>query len=146
MMNEEFRMKKLFHPRCLRFLHSSFFILPLLLVSCAAIAAPQTFSGATPLEWSQRLADSEMARQTNAPKLDYTMGLFTLSLLKLNEQVPNARYVKFSEDKVGSLVSPDGTVKGYKPEEFQLDSLNPGKTLLALCQATTNQIPNYFYA
>ena len=39
---------------------------------------------ATPLEWSQRLADSQMARETKPPKLDYTMGLFTLSLLKLD--------------------------------------------------------------
>jgi len=126
-------MKKTFHSSFLRFLHSSFFILPLLLVSCATKAAtPQKISGATPLEWSQRLADSEMARQTNSPKWDYAMGLFTLSLLKLNEQNHDVRFVKFSEDKVGSLVSPGGEIQGYKIEEFQLDALNPGKTLLAL--------------
>ena len=140
-------MKKLFNSRRFRFLHSAFFLLLLHLASCATKAAvPQEFSGVTPLEWSVRLANSEMARETNAPKLDYTMGLFTLSLLKLNEQVPDARFVKFSEDKVGSLVSPDGTIKGYKPEEFQLDSLNPGKTLLALWQTVTNHNPNYFFA
>jgi len=106
-------------------------------VSCTSTAAaPRTFSGATPLEWSQRLAGSEMPRLTNAPKLDYTMGLFTLSLLKLNEHVPDARLVKFSEDKIGSLIAPDGKVQGYKPEEFQLDSINPLKTALALWQIT----------
>ena len=125
------------------FHHSSFILLPLLLVSCAT-AAPQKFSGATPLEWSVRLANSEMARQTNAPKWDYTMGLFTLSLLKLNEQVPDARFVKFSEDKVGSLVSPDGTVKGYKLEEFQLDALNPCKTLLKLSKVSAEPTERYF--
>ena len=123
--------------------HSSFVILPLLLVSCVT-TAPQKFSGATPIEWSQRLANSEMARQTNAPKLDYTMGLFTLSLLKLNEQIPDARFVKFSEDKVGSLVSPDGTVKGYKLEEFQLDALNPCKTLLELSKVSAEPTERYF--
>jgi unsaturated rhamnogalacturonyl hydrolase len=118
------------------------------LTACAT-PAPQTFSGATPLEWSQRLAISEMARQTNSPKWDYTMGLFTLSLLKLNGQIPDARFVKFSEDKIGSLVSPDGTVKGYKLEEFQLDAMNPGKTLLALWLTATNETsdrPWLFYA
>ena len=123
--------------------HSSFVILPLLLVSCVT-TAPQKFSGATPIEWSQRLANSEMARQTNAPKWDYTMGLFTLSLLKLNEQIPDARFVKFSEDKVGSLVSPDGTVKGYKLEEFQLDALNPCKTLLELSKVSAEPTERYF--
>jgi unsaturated rhamnogalacturonyl hydrolase len=112
-------------------LHSSVILLPLLLVSCST-AQTQKFSGATPLEWSQRLAYSEMARQTNAPKWDYTMGLFTLSLLKLNQQVPDTRFVKFSEEKVGSLILPGGKIQGYKPEEFQLDALNPGKTAFEL--------------
>ena len=115
------------------------------LASCATKAAsPQIFSGATPLEWSVRLANSEMARQTNAPKWDYTMGLFTLSLLKLNEQVPNARYVKFSEEKVGSLVSINGKIQGYKLEEFQLDALNPCKTLLELSKVSAEPTERYF--
>ena len=105
--------------------------------SCATKAAsPNIFSGATPLEWSVRLANSEIARQTNAPKWDYTMGLFTLSLLKLNEQVSDARYVKFSEEKVGSPLSVVGDIRGYKREEAQLDALNPGKTALALWPIT----------
>ncbi len=125
--------------------HSSFILLPLLLTSCAT-AAPQKFSSATPLEWSQRLAHSEMARQTNAPKWDYTMGLFTLSLLKLNEQIPDARFVKFSEEKVGSLISSNGFVQGYKRSEYQLDALNPGKTALALFESVTNQDARYLHA
>jgi unsaturated rhamnogalacturonyl hydrolase len=122
-------------------------ILSLSLTSCRTRAVPSAaFSGATPLEWSVRLANSEMARQTNSPKWDYTMGLFTLSLLKLNEQVPDARFVKFSEEKVGSLITPDG-IKGYRPEEYQLDALNPGKTALMLWLTVTNpDQPKLFYA
>ena len=112
-------------------------------------APPPAFAGATPLEWSRRLADSTMARETKPPKWDYAMGLFTLSVLKLNEVVGQAssqpvagkmpappNYVKFAEDKVGSLISPDGKIQGYQREEFQLDALNPGKTVLALLQIT----------
>src|SRR5438045_1169811 len=58
---------------------------------------PVAFNGATPLQWSERMADSQMARldgklawkPTGGGKWDYTAGLFTLSLLKLNEHVPN---------------------------------------------------------
>jgi unsaturated rhamnogalacturonyl hydrolase len=111
----------------------------LLAASCSTQGAePRKFSGATPLEWSQRLADSEMARLTNAPKWDYTMGLFTLSLLKLNAQVPDARFVKFAENEIGSLIGSDGKIQGYKREEFQLDAINPGKTLFALWRTATN--------
>ncbi len=46
----------------------------------------------SPLQWSVRMADSEMARRGDSlawkdggtAKWDYTTGLFTLSLLKLN--------------------------------------------------------------
>jgi len=111
-----------------------------------AVAPAPKFSGATPLEWSQRLANSQMAREKNAPKWDYTMGLFTLSLLKLNEQVPDAGLVTFSEEKIGSLISSNGFVRGYKESEYQLDALNPGKTALALFESVTNSDARYLHA
>lgn len=119
--------------------------LGLLAVSCATSkVAPKKFSDATPLEWSQRLADSEMARRGDSlawkpdgkAKWDYTAGLFTLSLLKLNEVTPMPRYVEFTKQAIGSFILPDGNVQTYKPEEFQLDALNPAKTVLALWQLT----------
>ena len=90
-----------------------------------------------------------MPRLTSAPKLDYAMGLFTLSLLKLNAQISDTNFVKFAEDKVGSLILPNGDIQGYKPEEYQLDALNSGKTALALWQLATNESsdqPRLFYA
>ena len=107
-------------------------------------APPKQFSGATPLEWSQRLADSEIARRGDSlvwklngkAKWDYTAGLFSLSLLKLNEQVPTPRYVDFSKDAIGSFIAQDGQVMGYRRDEFQLDALNPGKTAIALWRVT----------
>ena len=72
-------------------------------------ALPTQSNGATPLQWSVRMADSEMARRGNSlawkdggkAKWDYTTGLFTLALLKLNEKVPEARYpVKFATQNV----------------------------------------------
>jgi len=145
MKKEECKMKELFNPSSCRFLHSSFFILTsCLLVSCATTAAPQKFSGAPPLEWSHRLADSEMARRGDSltwkpdgkAKWDYTAGLFTLSLLKLNEKTPTNTYVEFTKQAIGSFITSDGKIQTYKPEEFQLDALNPGKTVLALWQLT----------
>jgi unsaturated rhamnogalacturonyl hydrolase len=143
MKKEECKMKELFNPSSCRFLHSSFFILTsCLLASCATAAAPQKFSGATPLEWSVRLADSEMARlgdklawkEGGKAKWDYTASLFTLSLLKLNEQVPDRRYVDFVTNAIGSFILPNGEIQTYKMDEYQLDAVNPGKTMLLLCE------------
>ena len=114
-------------------------------VSCTTKGpAPQTFGGATPLQWSVRLADSEIARRADSlawkqggtAKWDYTAGLFTLSLLKLNEGAPHPDYVEFAEQAIGSFIATDGSIQGYKVSEYQLDALNPGKTVLALWQLT----------
>lgn len=119
------------------------------LVGCAATdqGAPRTqsqFDGATPLQWSMRMADSETMRRGDnlawrpgrKTKWDYTAGLFTLSLLKLNEKVPTPGYVAFSKDAIGSFIGPDGSIQGYKREEYNIDNVAPGRTVLALYQLT----------
>src|SRR3954465_12721291 len=110
----------------------------------SAETKPAEFNGATPLQWSERMANSQMARlegrlawkRTGGGKWDYTAGLFTLSLLKLNEQVPNPTYVAFVTNAIGSFISAEGKIEDYKPEEYQLDAINPGKTVIALYQLT----------
>lgn len=131
------------------FLHFSFFILTLLLsVSCATEAAPpDKFAGATPLQWSVRMADSEMARlgdslewkEGHKAKWDYTTGLFTLSLLKLDEQVNNPDYVKFAENTISSFITSDGKIHGYKFEDYSLDNVDAGRTVLDLWQITHDE-------
>ena len=127
-----------------KILHSAFFILPLLFASCATTTQPDKFSGASPLAWSQRLADSEIARRGDTlswkpggkAKWDYTTGLFTFALLQLSEQSSDPHYLKFSEDTVGSFITPDGKINGYKPGDESLDNIAPGRTVLALWQIT----------
>jgi unsaturated rhamnogalacturonyl hydrolase len=110
-------------------------------------ASPTLFNGATPLQWSVRMANSEMARRGDSltwkdggkAKWDYTAGLFTLALLKLNESVPDARYVAFATNAIGSFISDNGNIHGYKVEEYQLDALNSGKTALVLWQLTKDR-------
>ncbi len=120
-------------------------VLLLALSATAKDATTQTeFGGMTPLEWSVRMADSETARRGDnlawkeggRAKWDYTAGLFTLSLLKLNEVVPTPAYVSFTTNAIGSFITEDGNIHGYKPAEYQLDALNPGKTVLALWNLT----------
>jgi len=116
--------------------------------SCVTQAAPdRKFEGATPMQWSVRLADSEIARlgdklawkEGGKAKWDYTAGLFTLSLLKLDHEAPDPRYVTFAENAIGSFIAPDGSIQGYKVAEYQLDAINPGKTVLALWLVTHDE-------
>lgn len=114
-------------------------------VSCATQrSGPAKSSGASPLEWSQRLADSEMSRLGDSlawksgskAKWDYTTGLFTFALLKLNGQANDPQDVTFAEDTIGSFITPDGKIDGYKPRDETLDNIAPGRAVLALWQIT----------
>jgi unsaturated rhamnogalacturonyl hydrolase len=115
------------------------------LISRAAdTVLPREFAGATPLQWSVRMADSEMARlgdslewkEGGKAKWDYTVGLFTLSLLKLDGQVHNPDYVKFAENTIGSFITSEGKIQAYKLEDYSLDNINAGRTALELSQLT----------
>ena len=126
-------------------LGATLFATPVLHAADATL--PREFAGNTPLRWSIHMADSEMARRGDSlawkeggtTKWDYTTGLFTLSLLKLNERVNDPRYVAFAENAIGSFISTNGTIHGYKLEDYSLDNINPGKTVLALYQLTKEE-------
>ncbi|HYC73067.1 MAG TPA: glycoside hydrolase family 88 protein, partial [Opitutaceae bacterium] len=104
----------------------------------AANVPPTKFEGASPLEWSRRMADSEMARrgdsmfQGGAPRArwDYTTTLFGLSLLKLADRTGHAPYAEYGAKTAESYVGPDGSIATYKMDEFNIDMITPGKVLL----------------
>lgn len=122
----------------------------LVTVSCRPTdpATPTSeFGGATPLQWSVRMADSEITRlgdsldwsEDGRAKWTYTSGLFAESLLKLNQEVPTPQYVEFSKDAIGSFIADDGTIRKYKRSDFNIDNINPGKAVLALWQLTDEE-------
>ena len=114
---------------------------------CQSAEMPKDFGGATPLQWSVRMADSETSRlgdklawrEGRKSKWDYTAGLFTLSLLKLNEKVPTPAHVDFTKDAIGSFIGEDGTIQGYKLADYNIDNIAPGKTVLALFEITKEE-------
>lgn len=120
------------------------FFATVLLLACTAnlpaADAPPTFNGASPLAWSRHLADSEMARLGNSlerggtnPKArwDYTPGVLALALVRLGETTGHTVYTEFGTRAVASHVNPDGTIQGYKREDYNIDNIPPGKVLLA---------------
>lgn len=124
-------------------------ILLLSLSAKSAAATPsevarKTYQGFTPLEWSVALADSEIARtgdgrawrEGRRTKWDYTAGLVTLSLLKLNDVVPDPKFVEFSKDTIGSFITANGNIQTFKLEDYNIDNIAPGRTVLWLYRLT----------
>ncbi len=130
----------------MKFMKPSFLTLALAL--CAAAPAPvfaeplvpYKFNGATPLEWSQRLAQSEMARRGTTlnhqggprARWDYTTGIFSLALLQLADRTGDTAMRDYGARLVTTFVQPDGTIATYPREEFNIDLVTPGRALL-LC-------------
>ncbi len=110
-----------------------------LVAGLSAADLPQQFNGATPLEWSRRLADSEMARYGDRlfhggsnprARWDYTTSLLGLSLLKLSEATGEKSYGEWGARTVESFVADDGSIRTYKMEDFNIDMIPPGKVML----------------
>ena len=110
------------------------------LLSCAAARAdevlPQKFQDATPLEWSQRLARSEMSRRSASPskdaRWDYTHGLFAHALQCLSERTGDRAMSDDVANSVSSLIQSDGHIARYNQADFNLDMVLPGRALLRL--------------
>src|SRR5512135_1534374 len=90
--------------------------------------------------WSSLMAEAAIARYTPAAaKWHYEHGL----LLKAIEQVWHAtgqiKYWHFIKDTLDPFVAADGSIRTYRPDEYNLDQINPGKMLLTLWQATGDE-------
>ncbi len=111
-------------------------------IHAAVISGNET----TPLRWVVRMAASEMprseeriVRRNGKAHWDYTAGLFTLSLLKLGEVTGDPRYADYTARTLGSLITSDGRIQGYRADEYNIDHINPGKTVLGLWQLTREE-------
>jgi unsaturated rhamnogalacturonyl hydrolase len=115
----------------------SLFLL-LVLPTFAAPAIPPKYDGATPLEWSTRLAQSEMTRRggtlckDGAPRArwDYTTGLFSYALLQLSARTGDAATAEYAAKLVESFIDADGAIATYRIEEYNIDMVTPGRALL----------------
>jgi len=99
-----------------------------------------TFAGATPLEWSTRLARSELDRQSGAleagatprSRWDYTSGLFALSLQQLAAATGDTTLRNAGDRIVTSYVGADGAIATYGFDDFNIDMVTPGRALLGV--------------
>jgi unsaturated rhamnogalacturonyl hydrolase len=90
--------------------------------SASPSPSPAQLSAATPLEWSERMANSEMQRVGKkleaAPAgnggWDYTTGLYADALIKLTDATGDPAYEKDAEATIGSFIGTSGTIATYE--------------------------------
>jgi unsaturated rhamnogalacturonyl hydrolase len=107
-------------------------------------AAPAT---AVTRPWSQRMVESAIARNPDPLTVDthdrarwnYTQGLQFHAILEAWRRTGEAKYFDYVKRYYDAMISPDGSIQGYRVEEFNIDRVNGGRPLFALYQATKDE-------
>jgi unsaturated rhamnogalacturonyl hydrolase len=104
-------------------------------------------------DWAKKLADSELIRKTltyrfdgwdesrgRKPKFEYdVVGLQPMAYEELHQIAPDPRYADVIEQVTGSYVTVDGNIREYDENDYNMDSIAPGRNLLSLYQATRHE-------
>ncbi len=92
-------------------------------------------------KWSVRMAESVISRSDSLiyyvdrnPKWAYDVAFLGLAMERLGSADP--RYSKYLEDWVDFFVKPDGSIKDYRRNEYNLDRLLPGRDVMVLYRKT----------
>ncbi|HEY0066626.1 MAG TPA: glycoside hydrolase family 88 protein, partial [Flavisolibacter sp.] len=94
--------------------------------------------------WSQQLAatamniwkDSFLLEGDKAAKWRYDQGVILKGIEGIWNATGNADYFRYIQKSMDFYVREDGTIKGYRPDEYNIDHINNGKLLLLLYRVT----------
>jgi unsaturated rhamnogalacturonyl hydrolase len=101
------------------------------------ISATQALSFQT---WSVRMADSVLARYPlRKAKWHYEDGLVLQAFLETGAATGRGEFEHFVIDWMDRFITPQGNIRTYRVEEFNLDQINPGKMLFPVHQRTGEQ-------
>lgn len=95
-------------------------------------------SGAS--EWSVRMAESVMKRHPLlAKKWAYEWGVVLKSIEQVWLKTNDDRYYDYIKRNIDKFVDPEGDIKTYRLDEYNLDQINTGKLLFPLYNTTGDE-------
>ena len=98
-------------------------------IFCTANGQAQTYA--------QRMADAVITRNPIVYKdWDYVAGVALLAIQRVGEATKQPRYAAYVKTNMDAVVNPDGTIKTYELEEFNLDQIAQGRLLFNLYATT----------
>ena len=72
-------------------------------------------------------------------KWTYDMGVILKGFEGIWQNTGNAKYYNYIQKQMDFFVNNDGTIKGYKQDEYNIDNVNNGKLLLLLYRVTLKE-------
>src|SRR5687767_10549664 len=94
------------------------------------------------LKWSERMALSTVKRNSwlqdvnKNPGWGYTQGLIVFSFEQIWKKNQHKKYLDYVKIYGTQMIQPDGTIKTYQPETYNIDNVNAGKSLFTLYKVT----------
>lgn len=115
-------------------------------IALAAAKVSDTTVGTAPVRsphapegWAARTCDSIMADDpTLTDKWSYEAGVVLQGCLNVWAATRDAKYFDYVKHSVDHVLDHDGTIKGYRIEDYNLDNINMGKLLFPLLAASTD--------
>ena len=102
----------------------------------------------TTMAWSRRIAESFIRRHPDAVTYDslfpsakwtYEQGVMLAALRQMALFTGEKRYADFVKENLDQYVAEDGSITTYRFDEYQLDNIAPGTSLLALYEGTHDE-------
>lgn len=89
------------------------------------------------MKYAQKMADSIIAHQINLTNhWGYEYGLTLEGIYGVYKQTGDRKYLDFVIKTMDAFIQPDGSIKGYRLDEYNIDHLNNGKIVLKLWDET----------
>lgn len=119
------------------------------LLAASLSTKAQTTPAARPM--SQRMADafiswhpdSILIGSRKTARWDYEQGLMLKALERVWQRTGDARYFTYIQKDLDQFVRPDGSIRTYKLDDYNLDNLTTGHALLTLGQMSVPQAEKY---
>lgn len=80
--------------------------------------------------------DSFLLQNDKAAKWRYDQGVILKGVEAIWKQTGEGRWFDYIQRNMDFYVQADGSIKGYRPDEYNIDHINNGKLLLTLFQVT----------
>ena len=97
------------------------------------------------MNWACRMSDSVIQRHpTLGIKWAYEWGVILKGIQAVWENTHDQRYLDYIQACINDYVLPDGTIRMYRPDEYNIDNINTGKLLFFLHDQTHD--PRYLKA
>lgn len=87
--------------------------------------------------WAVRFSEAVVRRNPQVhAKWDYTAGVVLIGIQRVGEANKRAPLLDYVKSNVNRFVQPDGTITGYKMEDFNLDQVAEGRLFFPLLKST----------